>query len=99
MSDYTVRKLFQEMPRESVGDVRLQGWVRTARESKNFAFIELNDGTYFRNLQLVLEEERLPGYRELLKQIGVGAAIEAAGTLEIIVISPWGPRDFPWGPT
>ena len=43
--------------------------------------MELNDGSYFRNLQVVLEEARLENYREITRGIGVGAAIEVCGTL------------------
>ena len=49
--------------------------VRTMRESKAFAFVELNDGSYFRNLQVVLEADKLDNYRELTKQITLGAAV------------------------
>ena len=68
--------------------VRVKGWVRTMRQSKNFAFIELNDGSFFRNLQLVLEEANLPEYREIVKKVGVGAAIEAQGLLALTRTCP-----------
>ena len=54
-----VKTLFTQTPKENVKNVTVSGWVRTMRESKAFAFVELNDGTYFRNLQVVLEEGRL----------------------------------------
>jgi asparaginyl-tRNA synthetase len=38
------------MPSADLADVKVNGWVRTMRESKTFAFVELNDGSYFRNL-------------------------------------------------
>ena len=75
MADYLVRQLFREMPEADLSGVTVKGWVRTARESKTFAFIELNDGSFFRNLQIVLEEERVRDYRDVLKKIGVGAAL------------------------
>ena len=58
-----VRDLFAAMPEAPVSPVKVTGWVRTMRESKNFAFVEVNDGSYFRNLQLVLEEGNLENYR------------------------------------
>jgi asparaginyl-tRNA synthetase len=70
---------------------RVSGWVRTMRESKAFAFIELSDGTFFKPLQLVLEEERLPDYRALTRAIGVGASVEAEGTL---VLTPGAKQPF-----
>ena len=60
-----VKTLFTQTPKENVKNVTVSGWVRTMRESKAFAFVELNDGSYFRNLQVVLEADKLPNYREL----------------------------------
>ena len=76
-----VRELFAAPPAEARAGVKVSGWVRTMRESKAFAFVELNDGSYFKNLQIVLEAEKLENYHELTKKIGVGAAIEAEGEL------------------
>ncbi|MGI6236005.1 MAG: asparagine--tRNA ligase [Candidatus Excrementavichristensenella sp.] len=91
MPECLVRSLFREIPEQDIPQLTLKGWVRTMRESKSFAFIELNDGSFFKNLQIVLEEEKLPGYRELVRQIGVGAAIKATGTL---VLTPDMPQPF-----
>ena len=91
MADYTVRQLFASQPAQDVSGVRVQGWVRTMRESKNFAFIELNDGSCFRNLQIVVEEARLNNYREITKKITVGCSIEAEGCL---VVTPDMPQPF-----
>ena len=79
--DYTVKQLYRQTPKANLSGVKVSGWVRTVRESKSFAFIELNDGSFFKNLQIVLEEERLSGYKEILRRVGVGASIEAEGEL------------------
>ena len=76
-----VRELFAAPPAKRAPGVKVSGWVRTMRESKAFAFVELNDGSYFKNLQIVLEADKLENYHELTKKIGVGAAIEAEGEL------------------
>ena len=81
MKHYLIRELYTSVPAQDLPEVKLNGWVRTMRESKTFAFVELNDGSYFRNLQVILEEEKLANYREATKAIGVGAAIEVTGTL------------------
>ena len=81
MKHYLVRELYTNIPARDLPEVKLSGWVRTMRESKTFAFVELNDGSYFKNLQVILEEEKLANYREATKAIGVGAAIEVTGTL------------------
>lgn len=38
---------------ENYEEVRIEGWIRTIRDSKNFGFIELNDGTFLKNVQVV----------------------------------------------
>ena len=81
MADYTIRELFAAKPAENMENVKVSGWVRTMRESKTFAFVELNDGSYFKNLQIILDEAELKDYRELVKKIGVGASLEVCGTL------------------
>ncbi|MCC5624952.1 asparagine--tRNA ligase [Nostoc sp. CHAB 5715] len=58
----------------------VQGWVRTKRESKGFAFIEVNDGSSLANLQVVINQD-LPDYEPILKKLNTGAAVEATGVL------------------
>jgi asparaginyl-tRNA synthetase len=91
MADTTVRSLYRTPPKQDLPGVKVSGWVRTMRESKSFAFVELSDGTFFKPLQLVLEEERLPEYKDLTRTIGVGASVEAEGTL---VLTPDAKQPF-----
>ncbi|MBD2500808.1 asparagine--tRNA ligase [Anabaena azotica] len=58
----------------------VQGWVRTKRELKGFAFIEVNDGSSLANLQAVINQD-LPDYEAIIKQINTGASVEVAGVL------------------
>jgi len=58
----------------------IQGWVRTKRDLKGFAFIEVNDGSSLASLQVVLNAE-MPEYEALLKQVNTGAAVEVTGVL------------------
>ena len=58
----------------------VQGWVRTKRELKGFAFLEVNDGSSLGNLQVVINQD-LPDYQGILKQINTGASIEVSGVL------------------
>ncbi len=63
---------------ERIGtEVTVCGWVRTARNSKNVAFIELNDGTTFEHIQIVVEKESNPDYKEPR----VGTSLKVTGTL------------------
>lgn len=64
-------------------NVEVCGWVRTIRDSKNFAFVELNDGTFFRNTQIVADSA-LENYSELVSQ-NVGSAIRVIGE---VVLTP-----------
>ena len=56
------------------------GWVRTVRDMKNFGFIELNDGSCFKSLQVVFARESLANYDEIARQ-NVGAALIVRGRL------------------
>ena len=61
--------------------VSVSGWIRTLRCSKSFGFIELNDGSSFKNLQIVIEEDRLENYSEVSK-LSVGSSVSVKGNLE-----------------
>lgn len=58
----------------------IKGWIRTKRESKGFAFIEVNDGSFLANLQVILPND-LPDYEDLLKKLNTGASVEVSGVL------------------
>ena len=62
--------------------VTVCGWVRTVRDMKNFGFIELNDGSCFKNLQVVMERETLDNYADIAAQ-NVGAALIVTGRVEL----------------
>jgi len=62
-----------------IDSVQVQGWVRTRRDSKDFSFIELNDGSSLRNLQIIARET-LPNY-SAVQRLTTGAAIAASGAL------------------
>src|SRR5205814_6561161 len=68
---------------ESVGkQARLQGWVRTRRDSKGgFSFIELNDGSSQGNVQ-ILADGKLPNYESEIKKLPTGASIIVVGEVK-----------------
>ena len=70
--------------------IRVCGWVRTVRDMKNFGFIELNDGSCLKSLQVVFERESLGNYDEIAHQ-NVGAALIVDGTL---VLTPGAKQPF-----
>ena len=68
---------------ESIGrQVRLQGWVRTRRDSKGgFSFIELNDGSCLGNVQ-VIAESALQNYQNEVLHLSVGSSVTVEGTVQ-----------------
>jgi len=62
-----------------VAPIQVQGWVRTRRDSKDFSFIELNDGSCLRNLQIIAKNS-LPNYTDI-QHLNTGASIIVRGEL------------------
>ena len=95
ISYITVRELYDlisygnEVEIDSLEYVQLQGWVRTNRKGKNVGFIEINDGTYFRNAQCVYEAS-LENYDEIGKYAN-GTALTITGQF---VRTPGGKQEF-----
>ena len=91
----TIRELYEivlsasHVELDSLEYVQLQGWIRTNRCSGKLGFIELNDGTYFRNAQLVYMQE-LKNFAEVEKY-PTGAAITVTGKLKL---TPDGKQPF-----
>src|SRR3569623_1348200 len=67
----------------SVGrEVRLQGWIRTRRDSKGgFSFLEINDGSCFGNVQ-VIADGSLANYESEIKKLGAGASVTVEGAVK-----------------
>ena len=59
-------------------NVTVCGWVRTSRDSKNMAFIELNDGTSLKHLQIVIDKSKLSDISEFMK---LGTSLKVCGEL------------------
>ena len=70
--------------------VTLGGWVRNLRDSKAFGFIDLNDGSCFKSLQVVFEREKLANYDEIASQ-NIGAALVVTG---ILTLTPGAKQPF-----
>lgn len=73
-------KLFSDYEDYIGQEVQVQGWIKTLRDSSKFAFIELNDGTYFNNLQVVLEENKFDDFKQIVKY-PIYTAIQVRGKL------------------
>lgn len=90
MEKLSVRELYKDSSSYADKKVRLCGWIRTIRDSKTFGFIELNDGTFFKNVQIVFEEGRVPNFKDITK-LTVGSAIIVEGEA---VLTPGAKQPF-----
>lgn len=86
----TVKALYSGAETLGGKDVTVKGWARTIRDGKEFGFIELNDGSCFKGVQVVFERANLTNYDEIAKQ-NVGASLSVAGTL---VLTPEAKQPF-----
>ena len=77
-----IKSLYRDMESFGGKEVTISGWVRTVRASNAFGFIELNDGSFFSSIQVVIESDKLSNYAELSK-LNVGAALTVTGVLEL----------------
>lgn len=72
----TLKELASKFEELGGQNVEVCGWVRTIRDSKNFAFIELNDGSNFKSVQIVLDTT-LDNYKTIVAQnVGAGLSVE-----------------------
>ena len=84
MSYTKIAAIYADSQALSGQSVTVGGWVRTIRDMKTFGFIELNDGSCFRNLQVVMDANSLENYKDIAAQ-NVGAALIVTGT---VVLTP-----------
>ena len=83
----TVNQLYQDASK--ISEIEINGWARTIRESKNFGFIELNDGTYFKSVQVVFERDKLTNGSDI--KLSTGCALLIKGT---ILLTPEAKQPF-----
>lgn len=78
-----IKNILHTKTPESLTDkeITVFGWIRTVRDQKAFAFIELNDGSTLSNLQIIADAS-LPDFASLLPSLTTGASISAKGTLK-----------------
>ncbi|WP_407312372.1 asparagine--tRNA ligase [Desulfosporosinus sp. SB140] len=89
MQSVTVKQIFRETEKYLNQNIEISGWVRTIRTSKAFGFIEINDGSFFENIQVVFEES-LTNFAEIGK-LTISSALRIQGTL---VPSPGAKQPF-----
>ena len=79
METVLIRDLYRNGEKYYSKDIKVSGWVRTIRDQKTFGFIELNDGSFFKNLQIVFDD-KLSNFEEIAK-LTISTSIELEGTL------------------
>ena len=84
MDRMKIAAIFADQDQLGGKEITVCGWARTIRDMKTFGFIELNDGSCFRNLQVVMSADELHNYKEIASQ-NVGAALIVRGT---VVLTP-----------
>ena len=74
-----IKDLYRKKEEYIDKDVKVAGWIRTSRLSKNFGFIELNDGSFFKNMQIIVDE-KLENFKEIGK-LPISSSILVEGKL------------------
>ena len=77
-----VKNIYADSEKYSEQTVTLGGWIRNIRDSKQFGFIDLNDGSCFKCVQVVFEREIVSNYDEISK-LNVGSAIVVKGRVAL----------------
>ena len=80
MKRLQIRQIYKAPDEYKDQKITVAGWARTIRASNLFGFIELNDGSCFKNLQVVFEDSKLSNYKEISGQ-NVGCSLVIEGTL------------------
>ena len=79
MDNVVIRELYRNSENYFSKEVKVSGWVRTVRDSKTFGFIEINDGSFFKNLQIVFDNT-LANFEDICK-LTISSSIEVTGTV------------------
>ena len=89
MKRIDIEKLFKSVP-EDGAEICVSGWVKTSRESKTVGFLELNDGTCFKNLQVIVESSKFEDFKTYAN-LPVGSAVTVTGK---VVLTPQAKQPF-----
>lgn len=84
MKRIEIAKLYKNSADFSNAEVTVCGWVKTIRDSKSLGFMQLNDGSFFKDIQVVFEENHIENFKEVAK-LNVGSAVRIKG---IVVLTP-----------
>ncbi len=90
MKDIQLRELHRNTEKYADQEIVVRGWVRTNRSSNKFGFIELNDGTFFKSVQVVYEADKIDNFEQVSKA-PISSAWMVKGTL---VLTPEAKQPF-----
>ena len=90
MEKVFIKDLYSSVSITDGQEVEISGWVRTTRDSKSFGFIEVNDGTCFKNAQVVLDANNIANFNEAVK-LNVGSTITIKGN---VILTPQNKQPF-----
>ena len=90
MKEILLRELFRNTDQYKDEEVIVKGWVRNNRNSNKFGFIELNDGSFFKSVQVVYEEEFINNFEEISKAY-VATALKVRG---VVAVTPNAKQPF-----
>lgn len=79
MKTIEIKELYKSYKDLYNEELTINGWIRTIRDSKNFGFIEINDGTFFKNIQIVFDKD-LDNFEEIRK-FSTGSGVLVKGIL------------------
>ncbi len=79
MDKLTIRDLYKNTDKYVGSQVTIEGWVKTLRDSKTFGFIEINDGSFFKNVQIVFDNA-LSNFDDICK-LSISSSIKVTGNL------------------
>ena len=85
MERLEIKKLFDCAENYADKSITVCGWIKTLRDSKAIGFIEINDGSCFKGVQIVFEATKVENYKDIAK-LNVGAAIKVTGWVTIILL-------------
>ncbi|MBB6630109.1 asparagine--tRNA ligase [Clostridium algidicarnis] len=80
MKTLEIKELYRNGEKYYNQNIKVNGWIRTSRSSNAFGFMELNDGTFFKNIQVVLEGDSLDNFKEITK-LPISSSVYVEGVL------------------
>ena len=90
MVDASVKQLYREPENYTGQEVTVKGWIRTNRGNNKIGFIELNDGSFFKSVQIVYENEHLDNY-DVVSKAPISAALKVTG---VFILTPDAKQPF-----